>query len=165
MCRKVSYSGLTIAELLVAIGLLGVVLVTVMTLFGQLLHNTNKNSLLSAGAFFADTVMDSQITRAQETLNMQSDNANPAFAATTVEGEETLATSDEELQTKYIYRLVAEQLDGFAPSAPGQMWHVEVEVRWWNDSMDGDAMRQGMGNLSIKRGRIVYLTAPQVVTP
>ena len=35
--------GLSIAELLVASGLLAVVLVTVMTLFGQLLKNTNKN--------------------------------------------------------------------------------------------------------------------------
>jgi type II secretory pathway pseudopilin PulG len=163
--KRNSHSGLTIAELLVATGLLGVVLVTVMTLFGQLLHNTNKNSMLSAGAFFADTVLDDQISLAQESLLLAPDNASPAFASTIVEGEEMLATTDEELQTKYIYRLEAEQLDGFTPSAPGQMWHVEVEVRWWNDDLEGDAMRAGMGNLSIKRGRIVYLTAQMTPTP
>ena len=164
MFKRKSHSGLTIAELLVATGLLGVVLVTVMTLFGQLLHNTNKNSMLSAGAFFADTVLDKQILLAQEALALAPDNANPAFAVTTVEGEEMLATTDEKLQTKYIYRLEAEQLDGFTPSAPGQLWHVEVEVRWWNDDLEGDAVRAGMGNLSIKRGRIVYLTAA-ITTP
>lgn len=158
MLKRVYDNGLTIAELLVATGLLGVVLVTVMTLFGQLLHNTNKNSMLSAGAFFADSVLDQQIGAAQERLLAGSDVFDPAFDPTIVEGEETLATSDEELQTKYIYRLVAEEME---IQSSGQMWFVEVEVRWWNDDLEGDSARAGMGNLSIKRGRLVYLPGPQ----
>jgi type II secretory pathway pseudopilin PulG len=159
--KKNGDKGLTIAELLVATGLLGMVLVTVMTLFAQLLHNTNKNSLLSAGAFFADTVLDQQISQAQQSLSLAADNADPAFPAALVEGEDSLATNDEELQTKYIYRLEAERMDSGVSTDPGQMWFVEIEVRWWSDDVDGSAMRAGMGNLSVKRGRLVYLTGPQ----
>jgi len=146
-------NGLTIAELLVATGLLGVVLVTVMTLFGQLIVNTDKNSMLSAGAFFADMVIDKQIDVAQKNLETTGDNAIPAFSSTVIEGEETLASEN----TKYIYRLEAEQLDGFATAEPGQAWYLEVEVRWRMDDMESEAVRANMGQVNLKRGRMVYL--------
>ncbi len=146
-------NGLTIAELLVATGLLGVVLVTVMTLFGQLIVNTDKNSMLSAGAFFADMVLDKHIDIARKSLEDSGDNAIPAFTSTVIEGEETLASEN----TKYIYRLEAEQIDGFATAEPGQAWYIEVEVRWRMDDMDSEAVRANMGQVNLKRGRMVYL--------
>lgn len=161
MFQRVHNRGLTIAELLVATGLLGVVLVTVMTLFGQLLFNTDKNSMLSAGSFFADAVLDQQIKIAQERLSGSPDNGDLAFDPAVIEGESTIATTDVKLPSKYIYRLEAEAVALGDSNDYGQMWYVEVEVRWWNDSMEGDAARANMGRLSIKRGRMVYLTGPR----
>lgn len=147
--------GLTIAELLVATGLLATVLVTIMTLFGQLLKNTNKNSLLSAGAFFADSVLEQQIGIAEQRL-WTGTASTQAFQNPTVNGEGLLSTADDQLEkrTKYIYQLDATRVDN---NSKGQWWRVQVEVRWWSDDMTGDAKRAGSGNLFLKRERMVYI--------
>ena len=51
----------------------------------------------------------------------------------------------------------AEQLDGFATAEPGQAWYLEVEVRWRMDDMESEAVRANMGQVNLKRGRMVYL--------
>lgn len=154
--------GLTIAELLVASGLLGVVLVTVMTLFAQLLQNTEKNSLLSAGAFFADSVLERQIAQAEATLLAAPSNATPAFPAPSIEGEGFLSTTDNDRQTKFLYRVDVEQMTAGVSADPGQMWFVEVEVRWWSEATAGpNPVRAGHGNLSFKRGRLAYISRPE----
>lgn len=153
--------GLTIAELMVATGLLTVVLVTVMTLFGQLLKNTNKNSLLSAGAFFGDAVMAQQIETAKAVLRSAPNNSTPAFPEDPIEGEGRLAMTDgsENNATKFLYKVEAEQLEGFTAAGQGQLWFVEVEVRWWTDDRTTpNPTRAGTGNLSIKRGQVTYLS-------
>ena len=162
-CRN-PYLGLTIAELLVASGLLAVVLVTVMTLFAQLLRNTEKNSLLSAGAFFADSVLEQQIAQAEATLAAAPSNATPAFTELSVEGEGFLSTTDNDngRQTKFLYRVDVEQMTAGVSAEPGQMWFVEVEVRWWSDAEAGpNPVRAGHGNLNFKRGRLAYISRPE----
>lgn len=160
-------AGLSIAELLVASALLAMVLVTVMTLFGQLLRNTQKNALLSAGSFFADGVMEKFITEAQLRVEKHGTSTAgfdlPQFTRageryTLENGEGFLNIDQGDKPTRYLYRVEAEHLLGFAAAEQGQLWKVTTEVRWWQDSTTGASeTRAGIGNLSVLRTRIVYL--------
>jgi hypothetical protein len=156
---------------MIACGLLSLVLVTVMTLFGQLIKNTNKNSLLSAGSFFADKVMEKQIQSAEQRLASTLPNTSfkafdlpgytEASGVFTLEGSDSSAimTGDEDSRkTNYLYRLEAEQVDGFNTGDQGQLWKVDVEVRWWQDTMAGESSaKAGQGKLNLERSRLVYL--------
>jgi hypothetical protein len=169
------HQGLSIAELLVATGILAVVLVTVMTLFGQLLKNTNKNALLSAGSFFADKVIEKQVGVAQANLNTHkgepNSNKNKAFELpgysksgdlyTLSNAEGFLAIGADGPTTKYLYKVEALLVDGTLQADPGQVWSLKVEVRWWQDTTDGTAeTRAGSGKLSVVRDQLVYFGAP-----
>ena len=160
--------GLSIAELLVASGLLAMVLVTVMTLFGQLIKNTEKNALLAAGAVFADGVIDRFSALAQKNLDSK---ANPALyegfdtpPLSVVGGDCVLENAEGLLNverdgkdgaTKYLYSVNAQLLPAVKN---GQLWKVDVEVRWWQDKTDNPAQAHaGMGNMNVKRSAIVYL--------
>lgn len=153
---------MTVIELLVACGLLAIILVTVMTLFGQLLRNAEKNAMLAAATHFAELVLTEQIAVAENTLHATpGNNAPPAFSLTPVEGEGYLSTADQEARTKFLYRLEAERIDPGVIADPGQLWFVKVEVRWWSDdTATPDPSRSGFGNLSVKRSRLVYLAGP-----
>lgn len=162
--RSHKAAGLSIAELLVASALLSMVLVTVMVLFGQLLKNTQKNSLMSAGAFFADGVMEHFTTKAMA----RAANSEPGFELpgfvdsggsifTLENGEGYLNVERNDLATKFLYRIEAEMFGG----TDGQMWKVVTEVRWWQqDTAIPAQARAGMGNLHVKRTRLVYLERP-----
>ena len=167
--------GMSIAELLVASGLLAVVLVTVMVLFGQLIKNTNKNALVSAGTFMADAILEQQISSASRELDRQGNNATdafelvPGFSGSTptytldngiAYSNREAATFDPKRSTKFVYKLEAEHIDGFTAGGPGQLWRVKVEVRWWQDSTAGTSeARAGTGKQNVERERIVYLVA------
>jgi len=167
--RMKQNSGLSIAEIMVACGLLGIVLVTVMTLFGQLIKNTTKNAQVSAGSFFADKVMETAIQQAQEVHGAKFDNSGDAFdisgftggGGTYVrEGAEELSIDSNQSKTEYLYRVEAEHLDGFSTNDPGQLWKISVDVRWWQDSTAGaPAARAGAGKLNVERSRVVYIGA------
>jgi len=167
--------GMSIAELLVASGLLAVVLVTVMVLFGQLIKNTNKNALVSAGTFMADAILEQHVASASRELDTQGNNATDAFELVSgftgaspdysLDGgvaysNRDAASFDSKRSTKFVYRIEAEHLDGFTSGGPGQLWRVKVEVRWWQDSTSGASQaRAGSGKQSVERERIVYLAA------
>ena len=161
MRKRLSQQAMTIVELLVACGLLSVVLVTVMTLFAQLIRNTEKNSLLSAGTYFAEQVMAERIGAAEEALIVAANNSVAAFNPAVYEGEGNLSKADQEARTKFLYKVEAERIDPGVASDPGQMWFVKVEVRWWSDdTTTTDPARSGYGNLSVKRSRLVYVSRP-----
>lgn len=166
-------AGLTIAELLVASSLLAMVLVTVMTLFGQLLKSTQKNSLMSAGTFFADGVIEHFTAEAQARLAAQTDNSPNGFelpgftkagyicTLENGEGKLNVERDGADGATTYLYRLEAERIQGFAGPDNGQLWRVQTEVRWWQKDTNNPAKaRAGMGDLKVNRTRLVYLERP-----
>ena len=175
---------MSIAELLVATGLLAIVLVTVMVLFGQLIKNTNKNALMSAGAFVADAVIEKQVNLAEVYIqdpSKASDNGTAAFSLvpnfvktntdeyTLAEGETRLSfgdgdddTATVDRRTRFLYRIVANQVDGYAGTDFGQTWLIKAEVSWWQDTMSGASQtRAGSGNLNVKRTRLIYIRGPR----
>lgn len=142
-----------------------------MVLFGQLIRNTQKNSLTSAGVFFADSVLEREIAGAREYFSANYDpsslgsgNILDAFPSSAYpkEGEGYISTSSDDVgnKTKYLYRVEATRVEGFAKTDPAQIWNVKVEVRWWQDSITGQAeTRAGTGKISVVQEEIAYIFA------
>jgi hypothetical protein len=128
----------------VATGLLALMLVTVMVLFGQMLESTTKNAMMSQGAFFADRVVEAEISRLKAT------NATGNFNS-----QEWISSTDETNKTTYLYHVESESL---ATSPLGTSYAIRAEVRWWQgDVTSPEATRKGYGKLSLKRSRVVYI--------
>lgn len=137
--------GLSIGELVVATGLLALMLVTVMVLFGQMLESTTKNAMMSQGAFFADRVVEAEITRLKATSTTTNFNS-----------QEWISSTDETNKTTYLYHVESEALPGASPL--GTSYAIRAEVRWWQgDVTSPEATRKGYGKLSLKRSRVVYI--------
>lgn len=140
--------GLSVAEVVIAIAILALMLVTVLVLFTQLMTATSKNSNLSAGALFADRILE----QAARTVHPNT----PAFDPV-VSGEQTILTHDEDHPTVFSYTLEATQLT--AATLPGESWMLEVEVRWWqSDPSNPQLSRAGSGHLFTRQSRMVYVS-------
>ena len=140
-----SRKGLSIGELVVATGLLALMLVTVMVLFGQMLESTTKNAMMAQGAFFADRVLESEISRLKDT-----------HTPTSTTSQEWISSTDESNKTTYLYRVESEAVSAGSPL--GTSYAVRAEIRWWQGDINApDATRRGYGKLSIRRSRLVYI--------
>ena len=138
--------GLSIGELVVATGLLALMLVTVIVLFAQMLEATTKSTMLAQGAFFAESVMERAITP------LKADN-DPSIA----EGSWS-TVKNVQSQTTFLYRVECTELPSTPPDPLGKAYSLTVEVRWWQESMDDPQKnRRGLGKLSVKRTRLVYV--------
>ena len=138
--------GLTIAEVIVAIGILAVILVAVIALFLQLMSSTTKNNLLNLGTLYADRTLEQSVKNAKL--------GGPAFAPV-VTGEESMISHGDEIATKFAYRLEATKL---SDPEPGEKWLLRIEVQWWHDDPgDSAEARAGYGKLSTKQERLVYI--------
>jgi type II secretory pathway pseudopilin PulG len=138
--------GLTLAEVIVAIGILSVVLVAVITLFTQLVSSTTKNNLLNLGTLYADRILEQSVKNARV--------GGPAFAPVTT-GEESIVSHGDEAATRFAYRVEATRL---SDPDPGEKWFLKIQVQWWHDNPDDPAQaRAGYGKLSTTQGRLVYI--------
>lgn len=144
--------GLTIGELVIATGLLALMVVTVMVLFGQMLESTTKNALMSQGSFFAEAVIEREIYRLADTAG--------AIAPATY-AQDWISVNDDTNQTRFLYRVESTRVDLIPGQDMGNSFAIEVEVRWWQDNMDGPAQnRRGYGKMYLKRSRVVYVPKP-----
>lgn len=144
----------SIGELVVATGLLAMMVVTMMVLFGQMLTTTTKNAMMSQGSFFADAVIEREITRLHSTH---------VTMGVPVYSSDWITFSDESNKTTFLYRLDSSDLSlvtNAAPAEPlpGTPFLVQVEVRWWQSDMNSATQnRANYGKLYLKRNRVVYV--------
>lgn len=141
--------GLSIGELVVATGLLALMLVTVVVLFGQMLKATSKSTMLAQGAFFAEERLDTTVRLLKDTPV----TTDPIYS-------DWNTVKNDQSQTTFIYKMHAYPAEPSFPdpNRPGEIYGVEVEVRWWQDNLnEPEQIRQGMGRLSVKRRRLVYV--------
>ena len=144
--------GVSLAEVMLAVGLLGIILISVIGLFQNLLTSTTKSTDLTAA-----TVM------AQERLN-ELVAAQPIHLATygtdfptQVIGQGIYA-HDSQSQTTFYHKATPELLKdepGF-----GRTYYLEVQVFW--NTADPNVVaknRMGQGQQSVKMGRVVYVPA------
>ena len=149
---RAARQGLTIGELIIASGLLALMVVTVMVLFGQMLDSTTKNALVSQGTFFAETVIEREIYRLHDT----SGTVVPAIYS-----QDWISVTDDANKTQFLYRVESSVADLGLSADMGHTFSIKVEVRWWSDDMNGEAQnRRGFGKMYLKRSRMVYVPIP-----
>jgi type II secretory pathway pseudopilin PulG len=140
------HRGLTLAEVVVAIGILALLLISVIALFTQLMSSTTKNNLVNLGTLYADRILEQTVKNPNP--------ADPAFPPLRT-GEESIVSHGDESATTFAYRLETVKLAG---PDPGEQWLLKIEVHWWhNDPTDATQSRAGYGRLSTKQQRLVYV--------
>lgn len=154
--RRAAALGLTIGELVVATGLLSMMVVTVMVLFGQMLDATNKNALISQGSFFAETIIEREI---YALAKYHQDPAHHAVARSNYDMD-WISFTDESNQTEFSYHIDSDPANIVSGTDMGFTYSIQVEVRWWQSSEGEARNRQGLGKMHLKRSRIVYVPKP-----
>ena len=142
--------GVTLAEVILALGLLGIILVAVIGLFQNLLSSTSKSTDVTAATVIA-----------QERLN-ELVAGQPAYLSTygmdfpTGPMAQGIYTHDSQSQTTYYHQATPELLKDEAGF--GRTYYLEVQV-FWNtaDPTQVAKNRAGQGQQSIKMGRVVYV--------
>ncbi|MBX3172068.1 MAG: hypothetical protein KF760_31970 [Candidatus Eremiobacteraeota bacterium] len=154
--KRPAVRGLTIGELVVATGLLALMVVTVMVLFGQMLDATSKNALVSQGSFFAETVIEREIYALAK--HHRDPDANPLAPN---DGSAWISFTDETNQTEFSYHVDSVPAH-IVPGTDdmGLTYSIQVEVRWWQSKEGAARNRQGYGKMHLKRSRIVYVPKP-----
>ena len=106
--------GLTIGELVIAIGLLAMALVTTMVLFGQILDVTSKNSLLAQGSYLADSLLEIEAKRLRdhERNSPVHEFPPPGRQGTAANGTEGIPFRDEANKVDYVYKVESAVYDG-----------------------------------------------------
>ena len=138
--------GLTVAEVVVAIGILGILLVSIISLFIQLMASNTKNNLVNLGTLYADRILEQTVRNP--------DPGDPAFPVYR-SGQESIVSHGDETTTTFAYRLESTKLSG---PDPGEQWLVKLEVQWWHaDPNDASRIQAGFGKLSTKQQRLVYV--------
>lgn len=143
--RRKRGKGLTITEILVAIALVSLMLVTTLVLFAQLLASTAKSGYLDIASLYADQLLE----QAAGSPNPDS----PAFSPLKA-GEKEFLVHGDRSPTKFVYRLEATQVG--EGTNIGERWLLQVEVRWWNDADSTTTSRAGYGELKTTQSRVVY---------
>ncbi|ODT63767.1 hypothetical protein ABS71_13945 [bacterium SCN 62-11] len=144
---------MTIGELVVATGLLAMMVVTVMVLFGQMLDATSKNALISQGSFFAETVIEREI---YSLAKHHRDPAAPPVVRAYADSD-WISFTDETNQTEFSYRIDSGPASIVAGTDMGYTYSIRVEVRWWQTKGGAARNRQGFGKMHLNRSRIVYV--------
>ncbi|MEW6279178.1 MAG: hypothetical protein AB1758_11175 [Candidatus Eremiobacterota bacterium] len=150
------------AELCLAIGLLGVVIVFVLAVFTRLMASSTKSSSQTVGLLLAQRRMDQAIRTGPPAWG-----ANPPLSTTEdlpfYEENQSQVTGvyqhDEQNKVDYYHHFRAERVQR---KPMGDLWRLTVDVVWWPS--DGRAatikntneVRQGSGRLSLSVSRLYY---------
>lgn len=145
---KGNQGGLTLAEVVLALGLLATISLSLVALFSKLIASSTKTGDLSAGRILAEKVLDRAVRNGP--------SSNWGLGGS-LGGTRDITTRDEASHTTFIYSvtpsLLKEQV--WAPGAwrTTRLYHVEVEVYWWVD--DPTQSRVDLGRLSTNLSQVV----------
>jgi prepilin-type N-terminal cleavage/methylation domain-containing protein len=139
--------GLTLSEIIVALGVMAVVSLTVIGLFSKLLISTQKSSQVVTADLLCKAILEEAVREGPPNWGVGGD-----FSVNG--GKATLYTSEEK-KTGYNYQVQPNRVH--TDDKMGELWEVTVNVSWWGDRVDTTRTRQGMGRLSRELTRIVYI--------
>jgi len=138
--------GLSLVEVVLAVGLLTIIAVTIAGVFTHLLQASAKTSDLTAGRSLARRILDRAIRAGP-----------PGWGFGDLEGSQTLATQDSRATTKFLYSITPVRLkrDSGMVGVTRELYFVEVEVKWWAEAIEPDPTRPEMGRLSTRVSQAV----------
>ena len=133
-----------------AIMLLSMLILSVLAVFTTLLSSSVKSNDQAIGVVYAEKILDQCQANAKSKY--------PAFAPT-LNGGQGFYSQDPNSQTTFFYNVTASDLDPVKnadPKGAGELWFLDTEVQWWSTS--ANATRVGYGKLSVRQGRVVYIS-------
>jgi prepilin-type N-terminal cleavage/methylation domain-containing protein len=135
--------GFTIAELVLAIGLLGIIAVVVIGLFVRFTISSTKSSDHTVASELATKLLDDYV------------DSDPAFWD--VHANQELRSHDTETSTTFTYQLDYKLLSG-SDAEMGDLYRLDVFVSWWPDGGEGKRnQRRDYGQLHLNLSRIVFV--------
>jgi len=145
--------GVTLAEVILSLGLLAIILVCVIGLFQNLLASTTKSSDLTVATIVAQQRLNELVAQREQNLA-----AYGMDFPTSVVNQE-LYTHDSATATTFHHRATSELL--YLDPAIGKTYFLEVLVYWFTADPNQVAKnRMGQGKMSVKMGRVVYVPNP-----
>ena len=132
--------GLSLVELILAMGILSIAIVLIVGLFLSLLRSSTKTADLTTGMFFGREKL-------REVIEHDQYWPVPADQAT------GLYTTDAATQTEFFSRVSSTPLSGSAPDYKGG-YYISVDVWWW--SAAPGQQRTGQGVLSTRVSQFYY---------
>jgi len=131
---------LTLAELMLALGLLGTILISLVGLFTMLLGSSTKTTNQTIGTAFAQQKLEDAIL---------------AGTYSGDENQEFLYAMDSKRQQRFYYKVAGVPISA-SPGVNGYKggYWVEVSVYWWDG--DTEEARAGQGVLHTTLGRFIY---------
>lgn len=142
--------GLTLAELMVALGLLALAALAIIGVFTVLIQASAKNREQAQAELLAQNLLERACAEGE-----------PAWGVRGRKGERQELQLSED-GTRYFYQVdpvsLSEAEQGPEDDRDGRSWAVTVTVGWWLDSAaeELDASREGFGQQFVKAYRIVY---------
>ena len=152
--RKQS-QGVTLAEVVLAVGLLTIISITVAGVFIHLLHASAKTSDVTAGRALARRLLDRAVRAGPPDWGfpqLPTVVGDPSYKEG---GTQILMTQATESQSEFFYRV---EWDDLKPADTGiggvsrELYHVQVVVSWWGDAPDRSQVE--MGRLSTKISQV-----------
>lgn len=145
--RQHQSRGVTLAEIVVAIGLLAISAVIVIGVFSKILSSGGKTAHQAVGRRLAERV-----------LNRAVREGPPGWGTdATMQGSSRLQTQ-QTTSTEFVYRVsVSPAKTTSGPSALGDLLNVRVDVSWWVGADDGNGARRDQGQLSVSAEQLYYL--------
>lgn len=143
---RLQHSGLTLAEVVLAIGILAFVALTVVGVFLALLRTSAKNREQAS----AELLTESLLERA-------SVSGPPDWGVGRQVGTR-LSLEQPTGGAQFFYQVDPLRVSTGVSPEPGQTWQVAVTVGWWleNDSSTVESARVGFGNQFVRGVRTVY---------
>ncbi len=139
--------GLTLSEIVVALGLMAGLLLVIIALFTKLLVNSTKNTDLTAANLLARSILDQSVRRGPSNSGQ----------FTTPDDSLELSTNNRDSKTKFSYEIQSQRITNTHDSSLGRLYQVTATVSWWADEVSQEHSRQGYGRLSTSISRTVYV--------
>lgn len=145
-----THRGLTLAEIVVALGVLTALSLVVVAIFTRLLVSSTKNSDQTTANLLARSILDRAVRQGPPDWGTGGDFS-------TAGGTATLSTNDTTSKTGFVYQVTPVRLTTPDSFGFGELYEVTVIVSWWTDSADKNASREGYGRTSVEVTRTVYI--------
>jgi prepilin-type N-terminal cleavage/methylation domain-containing protein len=149
-------AGFSLIEVIIAMGLLGVGILTVLGLFGQLTRDAQKATATGAGVLAAESVLNrtvSEILSDVGPISRADFFANDSPPSAPIQG--TITANRTIMTYEITYRTVQDTAGGGlgAGLPENRTKHVELNMWWWTDNPDSH--RAGYGFLRTSASKLV----------
>lgn len=137
--------GLTLLEVLVALGIVGTVVLLVLGVLTRFVVSQSGTAAHTAAELLSNEVLERAAAVGPPSWGF------PPPEQTSLKGSRLLVLPNDEIPTEFEYQLLASPLRA-DPRSQGVLWELEVDTQWW-----GGSERVERGELRVQAHRVVYV--------